>query len=178
MSSISFFRFNSSLSNDGHGLSVYDDDYGLWMISLFEPIYARRLFPCFDEPRWKSTFRLQLWLIGDRFVLVDGNMMMMALSNTNGERTVCNDQLVIWQFEQTRPLPTYLLTIAIGQFRSECRYNTSCNRSICLWRFAQVYCSSKNNSCALFSTKSLVIMIIYKLFLAFRCAIGMKQPNR
>ncbi len=46
------FWFNATLGEDGWGLSWYDDkDRGIWLTTLFELSHARRLFPCFDEPR-------------------------------------------------------------------------------------------------------------------------------
>ncbi len=44
----------------GYYKSVYDDERGrkrAIATSKFQPTYARRCFPCFDEPSFKSTYR-------------------------------------------------------------------------------------------------------------------------
>jgi alanyl aminopeptidase len=75
------------------------------VFSKFEAIYARRAFPCFDEPSFKIPFRLALEIPGG----------LTALSNTpieaqRGPRIV---------FAETKPLPTYLVAFAVGNFDRE-----------------------------------------------------------
>ncbi|KAH7695263.1 Peptidase M1, partial [Aphelenchoides avenae] len=124
--------FRTKFSDDGRGLSRYfDKERGTWLNSLFEPYHARRLLPCFDEPRWRSVLKLQLWLMND--FANKRNRNYTALSNTGGERKIWNEMLTIWTFKPTPPIPTYLFTVALGHLRSVCKTFV---REICIWRFA------------------------------------------
>jgi len=78
-----------------------------YLFTQFQPLDARRAFPCFDEPRFRAP-----WAITLHFPAAD-----MAVSNTpvereglepGGTRTV--------QFQQTEPLPSYLVAFAVGPF--------------------------------------------------------------
>lgn len=58
-------EFNSKYSEtDGYGLvkaSYTDQRKKQYLIeSYFEPTFARRAFPCFDEPDFKSTFSIEI----------------------------------------------------------------------------------------------------------------------
>ena len=83
-----------------------------YVYTQLEPIHARRVFPCFDEPGYKVPWQLTLVVpVGD-----------MALSNTptlsetllheggkpNGMKRV--------RFAETRPLPSYLIAFGVGPF--------------------------------------------------------------
>jgi hypothetical protein len=75
------------------------------LCTQFEAAEARRVFPCFDEPDLKATFKLSLIL--PRYY--------MALANGNGvysEALAANRKLVV--FEETGVMSTYLLAFAIG----------------------------------------------------------------
>ncbi|KAI6243709.1 Peptidase-M1-N domain-containing protein [Aphelenchoides fujianensis] len=74
---------------------------GLWLNTLLETTNARRLLPSFDEPHWRSSFKLELRLLGD-YAKED----MVALSCTEGERTVENETSSVWAFVATPPIPT------------------------------------------------------------------------
>jgi hypothetical protein len=58
---------------------------GLWLNTLFEPVYARRLFPCWDEPRFRASFRLDLWLLNglaaEEFVSMERGGMYFEIPN-------------------------------------------------------------------------------------------------
>ena len=76
---------------------------GLWYaFTQFEPTDARRAFPCFDEPGFKVPFE----------VSVNVPKGMIAIANSP-ERSHTE---TAFRFEQTPPLPTYLLAIAVGAF--------------------------------------------------------------
>ncbi|MEM5811434.1 MAG: M1 family metallopeptidase [Candidatus Aenigmatarchaeota archaeon] len=72
----------------------------------FEPNYARRCFPCFDEPKFKSPFKLSLLI----------NKDLKAVSNMpiKEEKILNEKKLVV--FVNTPPMVTYLLYIGIGNF--------------------------------------------------------------
>jgi len=80
---------------------------GTYVFSDFEPVDARRAFPCFDEPRFKTPWTISL-------VVPDG---LVALSNS--EATATDDlagPLTRVSFAPTPPLPTYLVAFAVGDF--------------------------------------------------------------
>uniref|UniRef100_A0A7E4W487 Peptidase_M1 domain-containing protein n=1 Tax=Panagrellus redivivus TaxID=6233 RepID=A0A7E4W487_PANRE len=111
---------------------THDVDRGTWMNSLLELQHARELLPCFDEPSYRSVFRLQLWLHSD---FADDTYV--ALSNTDGIKEIWSETLSIWTFEPTLPIPSYLFTIAVGRFESFCRIPKNLReKKICIWRFA------------------------------------------
>ncbi len=78
-----------------------------YVYSDFEPLDAHRGFPCFDEPRFKTPWKVSL-------VVPEG---LVALSNTaEVRRADLADGLTRVEFAATPPLPTYLVAIAVGDF--------------------------------------------------------------
>jgi len=70
----------------------------------FEAADARRVFPCFDEPGFKATWRLAVEAPRGPLVLSNGPPV--------GEEDLGSRRLV--RFAQTPPLPTYLVALVIG----------------------------------------------------------------
>lgn len=85
-------------------------DRGEWyVVSQFEAISARRAFPCFDEPGWKTPWRLT----------IDAPTSDVVVSNTPETRAAAAPARNGWtrhEFAQTKPLPSYLIAMAIGPF--------------------------------------------------------------
>jgi alanyl aminopeptidase len=76
-----------------------------YAFTQFEPLAARRAFPGFDEPRFKTPFEMKL-------TVPDGHQ---ALANTPALTSVrTEDGRVTTTFAPTRPLPTYLVAVATG----------------------------------------------------------------
>src|SRR5260221_665358 len=85
-------------------------DRGEWyVVSQFEAFDARRAFPCFDEPGWKTPWR----------VTIDAPSRDVAVSNTPETRASAAPGRSGWtrhEFGQTKPLPSYLIAMAVGPF--------------------------------------------------------------
>jgi len=85
-------------------------DRGEWyVVSQFEAFDARRAFPCFDEPGWKTPWR----------ITIDAPSSDVAVSNTPETRAGAAPGRSGWtrhEFGQTKPLPSYLIAMAIGPF--------------------------------------------------------------
>ncbi|RFU30932.1 hypothetical protein B7463_g5427, partial [Scytalidium lignicola] len=82
-----------------------------WMASThMEPTYARKVFPCFDEPALKATFTVTL--IADANLTCLGNMDVSStaevLSNGAKKKAVT--------FNETPLMSTYLVAFAVGDF--------------------------------------------------------------
>jgi alanyl aminopeptidase len=75
-----------------------------YLFTQFEPDDARLAFPCFDEPSFKIPFDVTL-TVPERHV---------AVSNTAVERETTQGGLRTTKYRTTRPLPTYLLAVAVG----------------------------------------------------------------
>ena len=76
-----------------------------YAFTQFENIDARRMFPGFDEPGFKTPF--------------DITVTSPAADKVIGNTPVTNDVsagngMTRWTFETTKPLPTYLIALAIG----------------------------------------------------------------
>lgn len=78
--------------------------------TFFEPMHARTVFPCFDEPCFKATFRVTL--VVPSYMTCLGNMPIKSESNS---LTLSRDQKTV-EFHRTAPIPTYLLSFAVGEF--------------------------------------------------------------
>ena len=83
---------------------VGGDDY---VFSQFEAIDARRAFPCFDEPRFKTPFTVTITAPATAVAVANGAEDGVTTS-VDGRRTVT--------FASTPPLPTYLVALAVGPF--------------------------------------------------------------
>jgi alanyl aminopeptidase len=78
-----------------------------YVVTQFEPMDARRAFPCFDEPDAKAEWRLALVI----------PRALRAFANMPVEReaeTVAGMKEVT--FARTPPLPSYLVAFAVGDF--------------------------------------------------------------
>eukprot|EP01080_Neovahlkampfia_damariscottae_P006398 gene6398-10405_t len=106
-------EFGADLNSNMSGF--YKSSYKLnnetkWMATTqFEPTDARRAFPCFDEPAFKSTFDIILSVPNDK----------VAVSNMN-ETSVENDKehenYKIVKFATSPIMSTYLVAYIIGEF--------------------------------------------------------------
>jgi len=80
---------------------------GWGIYTELEPIDARRVFPCFDEPAFKIPWELTL-IVPQRLV---------AVSNTDPiEEAAAGAGMKRVRFGPTRPLPSYLLALGVGDF--------------------------------------------------------------
>jgi alanyl aminopeptidase len=78
-----------------------------YLFTQFEDIDARRAFPCFDEPGFKTPWQITLHVkSGDK-----------AFANTPqvSETSEPNDMKTV-VFAPTKPLPSYLVAFAVGPF--------------------------------------------------------------
>lgn len=111
------FEFNGALQPDkivGFYSSKYKDSQNRTRYiatSKFEPTYARRAFPCFDEPAFKAEFTVKLvHPTGDCY---------SALSNMNVESTQINHPapgLTTVTFAKSVPMSTYLTCFIVSDF--------------------------------------------------------------
>jgi alanyl aminopeptidase len=91
---------------DTQGAFAQKIDDAWYAFSQFEPIGARRLYPSFDEPQIKVPWQLTL--------LVPRGLT--AISNMPVKTQADEGELTRVTFEPTPPLPSYMITIAVGPF--------------------------------------------------------------
>ncbi|MCB1007828.1 MAG: M1 family metallopeptidase [Acidobacteria bacterium] len=81
------------------------DDW--YVFSQFESIFARRAFPCFDEPSYRAPWRLTLHV--PSAVSAVSNMAVVA------ERPEADGMKAV-EFAETPPIPSYLVALGVGPF--------------------------------------------------------------
>ena len=83
------------------GLYKVEQGGHAWAFTQLEAVDARRMFPCFDEPRFKTPFTLHV-------------AVPPGMNAVSGAPEAHRKDGVI-DFEPTLPLPTYLVALAVGE---------------------------------------------------------------
>lgn len=91
---------------DVEGLFAQSEAGNTYIYTQFEPSSARRAFPCFDEPAMKVPWRVTLRV----------PQGMGAFSNTPQQSERVENGMRVVRFNETKPLPSYLVAIAVGPF--------------------------------------------------------------
>ncbi|XP_064458599.1 putative aminopeptidase-2 [Ornithodoros turicata] len=108
------FRFRGSLV--GGIVGFYKSRYRIGnetrflATSKFQPTYARRAFPCFDEPSFKSTFNVTL--VHDQGYRALSNMRVLP-----GYPIMRDDRKLVTKFEESVPMVTYLVCFIVSDFK-------------------------------------------------------------
>ncbi|PKH00448.1 M1 family metallopeptidase [Paraglaciecola sp. MB-3u-78] len=100
------FDGNFNTTSDGMYLSKFE---GLnYVFTQFEDMYARRAFPSFDEPGFKIPYQ----------VTVISPEKHTVLSNTLVNKRTVKDGWQTVEFNKTKPMPSYLVALAVGELDS------------------------------------------------------------
>jgi hypothetical protein len=86
------------------GLYYVKQDDSIIFCTHLEPIFARKVFPCFDSPHLKSTFD----------IIVESNKNKTFISNMNPIKEIINGQNKIVIFKRTPLMSTYLVCVVVG----------------------------------------------------------------
>src|SRR6266853_1228799 len=105
-----FVNYSGSMSGkDFSGLFRRQEDGQWYAATQMEATWARRVFPCFDEPAFKVPWRLALHVKKEHTAL--GNASVLSETDEPGGMKCV-------RFAQTRPLPSYLVAVAVGPFEA------------------------------------------------------------
>ncbi|MBA3500263.1 MAG: ERAP1-like C-terminal domain-containing protein [Myxococcota bacterium] len=77
-----------------------------YVFTQLEALFARRVFPSFDEPNIKVPFTLALRV----------PKALVAVANTPMTKETADGNMKVVEFAPTKPLPTYLVAFGIGPF--------------------------------------------------------------
>lgn len=99
--------YEAPFSRERNGLYRLTENKETYAFSQMEPIAARRVFPGFDDPRFKTPYA----------VSVVTNAADVAVANGPlARRETLGDGRLRHVFAQTELLPTYLIAFAVGPF--------------------------------------------------------------
>jgi alanyl aminopeptidase len=95
---------------DTHATGIYRVETGGngYIFTQFEAWYARKAFPCWDEPSFKIPYQITLTVPKHH----------LAITNTPVEREKVAGDFKTVTFKPTPPTPSYLLAIATGPFET------------------------------------------------------------
>ena len=94
-------------AKESSGIYRQDERGEAYVFTQFEATDARRAFPCFDEPVFKAPLGLTLHVKREHVAVANAPMVAEA-DDGPGMKTV--------RFAETRPLPAYLIALAVGPF--------------------------------------------------------------
>lgn len=99
--------YDAPFAADLLGLYRVEENGRFYAYTEFEPTHARKAFPCFDEPEFKTPYTVH----------ITAPRGTIALSNTPELSHVQTaDGMVLYDFQPSPPLPSYLVAFAVGDF--------------------------------------------------------------
>ncbi len=98
--------WDGPLPESPFGLYRVEVDGTWYAFTQFEPLEARKAFPSFDQPEFKTPFAVTLWVPPGQTAL-SGGPLVERRSEPGAE---------VFVFAETQPLPTYLVAFAVGEF--------------------------------------------------------------
>ena len=90
----------------------------------FEPSDARRAFPCFDEPKFKAIFEIQL--------VIDKNLTAISNSPIVSEKDADNGKKLV-SFAPSIKMSSYLVCYVVGEFESSEMVKAKSGAEIRIW---------------------------------------------
>ncbi|XBJ13104.1 hypothetical protein VPH35_017509 [Triticum aestivum] len=103
-------HFNGTLSDEMKGFHRgkyhYKGEMAYMAFTVFEPVHARRCFPCWDEPNFKAKSKLTLEVQSD----------LVALSNMPVLGEMVDGSIKVVHFEESPLMSTYLVAMVVGIF--------------------------------------------------------------
>ncbi|EJL33860.1 M1 family metallopeptidase [Novosphingobium sp. AP12] len=101
------FDYDAAFADGPSGMFRLEVESGWYSWTHFQPINARAVFPCFDQPGFKTPFTLTLRT--PQGLTAIGNAPEAGVPGIeNG--------LAVHRFAPTAPLPTYLVAMMVGPF--------------------------------------------------------------
>jgi alanyl aminopeptidase len=98
-------EYDAPFDRQLNGLYRVDVNGDSYAFTQFEAIAARKAFPCFDEPRFKTPFDVTLVVRSEH----------VAATNTPvAEETPAENGMKRVHFRPSEPMPTYLVAFAVG----------------------------------------------------------------
>ncbi|WP_043709116.1 M1 family metallopeptidase [Corallococcus macrosporus] len=89
------------------GLYAVEEDGEPYLYTFFEPVDARRAFPCFDEPGFKVPWTLRITAKEEHVALANHPIV---------SREKLPDGLARVTFAESKPMPSYLVAFVVGPF--------------------------------------------------------------
>lgn len=99
--------FTNDFNRDGTGLYKAVTGGAPYLFTKMEPTYARRAFPCWDEPGFKIPWRLTLTIPSGLEAVGNMPIAQTTESGTRGR---------ILEFGRTPPMSSYVVALAVGPF--------------------------------------------------------------
>jgi aminopeptidase N len=100
-------QYHAAFNRNLAGLFKVEEQGEAYVLAKSESIQARKYLPGFDEPGLKATYDIRLTIPAG----------YAAIGNASEiDRQSADDGLEVVTFVTTRPMPTYLLSLAVGPF--------------------------------------------------------------
>ncbi|CAH1723017.1 unnamed protein product [Aphis gossypii] len=125
--------YSGKLRNDMSGFykSSYTDENSKktkWLaVTQFEPTYARRAFPCYDEPAFKTPFSIVVTRLETQISLSN-----MPIAERITQTPPAQPNYVSDKYQTTEPISTYLVAFSVSEF-----VNTTKDQKVYIYTHAE-----------------------------------------